>query len=315
MWNPFEDVYNFVSGAVGDFFDIFESGASRRQEGRSDAELLLSNIALQNQMSHDAWARQFSEKQASMQEQAFNKQYELARSPISTLVQNGASVGVNPMAALGQNVGSASYSNVSAPGSSVSSPATPNAGSSQNLLGGLTNILGSLLGTKMSTESSKAVAEIQAETTKEIAGEEIESNEKIAKMEDDFKRDELENTKQFQSHQVAKMNVDSQVALQGMNIKEGELELEKQKRLDKLFEDLSARSQRERGLQVQYEQLELKRKDLKRAISADNKQLAGKIFGSICVLAGSILGGPVGAVAGSAVAAFINTGSTKGLSE
>ena len=322
-WNPFSDILSGIQNAasgvgswlgngIGGFFDMFESGASRRQEARSDKELLMSYDALQHQKSQDAWANQFAENQAAFQQQAYQQNYDLARSPISTLVKDGASVGINPMAAIGQNVGSASYSSASAQNSSVTSPSTPNTSASQNLLGGLSSILGSLMGTKMTTQTSKDVAEIQADTAKEVAEEQIQSNEKIAEMEDSFKRDELENTKNFQQHQVAKMNVESEVALRGMNTKEGELELEKQKRLDKLFQDLSERSQREQGLRIQFEQLQHQKKELERAISSDNKQLAAKIFGGLCIVAGSILGGPVGAVAGTAVANYINSGNSIG---
>ena len=71
-WNPFEDIFdgisNFVEGAydtirggVGDFFDLFESGAAKRQEQLAQREFQLSQTALSHQMEQDAWSRGFQE--------------------------------------------------------------------------------------------------------------------------------------------------------------------------------------------------------------------------------------------------------------
>lgn len=95
---------------------------NKQQERNND--LQNSALALQAQQflyqqQYDEWAKRFAETQRQDSLNAFNKQYQLAQSPISTLVKDGSSVGVNPMAALGQNVGSASFSGGSAPSSSV----------------------------------------------------------------------------------------------------------------------------------------------------------------------------------------------------
>ena len=180
-WNPFEDIFsgvsNFVKGAystvrggVGDFFDIFQSGASKRQEELAQKEFLLSSLALQHQTDQDAWSRGFQEK-------VFDTQNELARKPISTLLSDARENGINPMAAMGQNVGSVS---VSAGNSSVTSPSTPAVPNSQNMFSTLLGSVGQLISAGVSADTQKEVAKINANTQKDIA-----------KMQDDTRQREI----------------------------------------------------------------------------------------------------------------------------
>lgn len=95
---------------------------SQQQSFNNDLQqksLALQYMQYLYQKDYDQWSQKFAETQRQDSLNAFNQQMQLAKSPISTLIQDGSSVGVNPMAAMGQNVGSASFSGGSIPSSNV----------------------------------------------------------------------------------------------------------------------------------------------------------------------------------------------------
>ena len=125
MSNWSQQLMNDLLDAGGIFHD---TRAKKEQDERYNQNFALQVRALMDQeqafeyqKDYDAWAKQFAESQDAFSREAFNKQYELAQSPVSTLLNDASKVGVNPMAAMGQSVGSASFSGSSIPSSNTDS--------------------------------------------------------------------------------------------------------------------------------------------------------------------------------------------------
>lgn len=115
---------------------------NRQQADLQEESLQLQKEQFEYQKNYDKWQKDFNERNLQLQQ-----------SPISTLVKDGSSVGVNPMAALGQNVGSASASSSNANTGFGVSPV------SDQITPSLMNMLSSLATTKMFTESQKEIAD------------------------------------------------------------------------------------------------------------------------------------------------------------
>lgn len=138
---------------IGDFFDplgFFHTTTSKKQTndqwnlnyGLQARALLDQEAAFEYQKEYDKWAQGFAQSQdrfsrqsynrsQSFSENAFNQQMALAKSPVSTVVKDASSVGINPMAAMGMSAGSASASGSSfSPSSAPSSSAHEGFGAS-----------------------------------------------------------------------------------------------------------------------------------------------------------------------------------------
>lgn len=281
----------WFSDIVSNVFDplhiIIPSGAQNRNEARQDETLALQNRALQHQIDFDEWSKGFAQNQ-------FEVQKDLAYNSPAIGLKSVGSMGVNPIVASGASAGSVG---VSSPSSSTDSPNSTSPISNQSGAGSLLGVLGSLIGTKM-----------QGNTQKDIVKQELESNERIAGMQDATKNRELDIEQEHNLNESEYWQGLLNNAKQGLRIQEGQLALEKQKRLDQLVDDMEKRSRGNRSLELQAEELKLKQQELQRAIKADNKQLIGKIITGICVIAASILGGPAAGVTAAVVANHINTG-------
>lgn len=266
---------------------FFPSGSQIRNESRADETLRMQREALQHQIDFDTWSQGFAENQ-------FNVQKDLAYDGPAIALKSAASMGINPIVASGASAGSVG---VSSPSSSTGSPNATSPVSNQTGASSLLGVLGSLIGTKM-----------QGNVQKDIVESELASNEKIASMQNATKNRELDIQEEANQNQNQYWQGLLQNASQNLEVSKGQLELEKQKRLDKLFQDLYERSLQNEGLRIQYKQLEQRKAELERAIKADNKQLVGKIVGGICIIAASILGGPAAGVTAASIAAHINSG-------
>lgn len=281
--------------AFGDIFSnifdplhiIIPSGVQDRNESRQDKTLRLQNQALQHQIDFDTWSQNFAKEQ-------FNVQKDLAYNGPAIGIKSAGSMGINPIVASGASAGSVG---VSSPSSSADSPSGTSPVSNQTGASSLLGVLGSLIGTKM-----------QGNTQKDIVESELRSNEKIAGIQDATRNRELDIQEERNLNESEYWQGLISNAKQGLRIQQGQLELDKQKRLDQLVDDMEKRSRGNRALEIQFEELELRKKELERAIKADNKQLVGKIITGICVIAASILGGPAAGVTAAAVANHINTG-------
>lgn len=282
---------SWFSDIVSNVFDplhiIIPSGVQNRNESRQDETLKLQQTALQHQMDFDTWSQGFAEKQ-------FDVQKDLAYNSPAIGLKSVGSMGVNPIVASGASAGSVG---VSFPSSSADSPNSTSPVSNQSGAGSLLGVLGSLIGTKM-----------QGNTQKDIVKQELESNERIAGMQDATRNRELDIQEEHNLNESEYWQGLLKNAQHGLRIQEGQLALDKQKRLDQLVDDMEKRSRGTRALEIQFEELELRKKELERAIKADNKQLIGKCITGICVIAASILGGPAAGVTAAVVANHINTG-------
>lgn len=134
-------VYDLLDPA-GLFHDTRSKSVANDQWERSyqlQARALLDQeSAFEYQKEYDKWQQQFAQSQDAFSresylrnqqfnEDSFAKQLELAKAPVSTVVNDAAKVGVNPMAAMGMSAGSASVS-----GSSYSSAGVPSSGAGGN---------------------------------------------------------------------------------------------------------------------------------------------------------------------------------------
>lgn len=142
---------NAVGTGLGIATSLDEQKHQRAQQDFNN-NIAISNIiaqqqAFEYQKSQDAWARDVTERNMN-----------LAERPISTLLNDASKHGINPMAAMGQSVGSAqaSSSNVSTP-SNVSGVSTLDTGLSSML-----SSIGGLAQTQISTKSQEKIAEKNA---------------------------------------------------------------------------------------------------------------------------------------------------------
>ena len=201
----------WFSDIVSNVFDplhiIIPSGAQNRSEDRQQT-------ALQHQIDFDTWSQGFAEKQ-------FNVQKDLAYNSPAIGLKSVGSMGVNPIVASGASAGSVG---VSSPSSSTDSPnQVNNQSGSSSLLG----VLGSLIGTKM-----------QGNVQKDIVQKELESNEKIAGLQNQTKNRELDIQEERNFNESEYWQGLLSNAQQGLRIQQGQLKLDKQKRLDQLVDDM-----------------------------------------------------------------------------
>lgn len=138
---------SFMPSWIGDAFktvlDPFDLFTGRANQDRADSTLALQRQSLQHQIEMDKWSQGMAERQMN-----------LASTPVSSVVKDAASVGVNPMAALGQSVGSASI-----PSSNVQQPT----GTSP-----VPNPLAVLLGTALSSAASLGSTKMNVNSQDEI---------------------------------------------------------------------------------------------------------------------------------------------------
>lgn len=99
-----------MANFFADFFDPFgifhKTSAKEQEDDRYDQQFGLQKEAFEYQKQYDQWSQGMAEKE-----------YQLASSPISSVVNDASKVGVSPMTALGQSTGS-----VSVPSSNVQNP-------------------------------------------------------------------------------------------------------------------------------------------------------------------------------------------------
>lgn len=130
---------------LGDFFDplgLFHETSSKKQENeRYDDQLQLQRDAFNYQKEYDQWAQGLAERN-----------FQLQSSPVSSLVKDASTVGVNPMAAMGQSVGSASAGSSSVSGPSPVAPP-------QNINGSLISAIASTLNNRSSLDSQEKLAD------------------------------------------------------------------------------------------------------------------------------------------------------------
>ena len=146
---------SWFGNLIGDILDpigLFHTTSSQQKtDNQWEANYNLQLRALQDQenaftyqQQYDKWAQNFAESQDAFSREAFNKQFQLSSSPVSSVVKDGASVGVNPMAALGQNAGSASYSSSGVPSSNTGNGFGASPVSPINNMGSIISALGSV---------------------------------------------------------------------------------------------------------------------------------------------------------------------------
>lgn len=276
-WSSFLDPFG-ISDSSGDFFTNFfdplhiisPSGAARRSEERSER-------ALNHQIEFDKWSQDF-------QERVFQSQNELARSPVSLLVKDAAKSGVNPMAAMGQSVGSVS---ASAPNSSVSSPSPV---MPSNGMSSLLSLAASVFGSTTQAKSAERIAAMEDKTKNRAL---------------DIEENSVNNQKEYWDSLI-KQNEKRIV------IEQGHLENEQNKRLDAMLnsarEYYRQRIKDKNDLDVALKKLDATEEQIRVAASNGNKRLVASLIGTAGFLVASAVGQPY---LGAAVAAFITGAAEK----
>lgn len=105
-----------------DFFDPFgifhKTSAKEQEDNRYDEQIDLQRRALGLQENAFSYQKEYDAWQQGMAE----KEYQLASSPVSSVVTDASKVGVSPMTALGQSAGSFSIPSSNAQGNFSASP-------------------------------------------------------------------------------------------------------------------------------------------------------------------------------------------------
>lgn len=200
----------FISGLIGSLLVATAVGAAatagaisskknRQQQQEQQEEVLsLQERQYQHQVEYDEWQKQQTERN-----------YQLQSHPISTLLNDGSSVGVNPMAALGQNVGSVSVPSSNASTGFGTSPIP------DTLTPSLFSMLSSL---------SNNVLSIQAE--KSMKNKDL-----------DYKYQELKVLKDLRNRELDIAETDSATRQGELGVHQGQLKLN-QTEVNKRFEEL-----------------------------------------------------------------------------
>lgn len=132
--------------------------ATRQQnyyENLSNQQMDLQRQGFEYQKDYDSWAKQFSED-------SYYNNYQ-------NTVADMQKAGLNPLALGGSNANSASIASSSVSAPSAPSASSPGSASGSSLAGSVFNLLGSLIGQKVSSQSASDVANINASQSAENA--------------------------------------------------------------------------------------------------------------------------------------------------
>lgn len=266
---------------IGDFLDplgLFHTTSSeKRKQSIEDANLELAkrNMQLQEdafdyQKGYDTWAKGLAERN-----------FQLQSSPVSSLVADAQKVGVNPMAAMGQSVGSASAgsSSVSNPSPVGPVPYSP-------------DIRGQVLSAITSAMNSRASLDVQermADKSNNLKYQELSVMERLRNRELDIAQEDADTRKGHLTLDTSEQNLRYNHLEKVYQLDRSKFDLEVQKRLDTVLQNARQDSQFWAAHRADLEKIKHAKEQLKYDQVRDDKDRREKYVRDI-VLGVSALG-------------------------